>query len=197
MLNLNRVGDFRPLTHHRTCLLWHTAVSRRVIGPGTDVPAATLYALLARYPDNSSAPLRGFGLAPLSIPRSRLRTFQYFLALLLYVLGFGWLPTPDSALPTGVIRFGGTMASADSLQTDYSAAVSRFSRVSQDKARSFHIVQAESTMRTLDRELGVSIHSCLTSCALALYSVLVHPVCVSPPASFPPHITVTQLPLAI
>ncbi len=24
---LNRVGGFRPLTHHRTCLLWHTAVS--------------------------------------------------------------------------------------------------------------------------------------------------------------------------
>ena len=42
-LRRNRVGGFRPLTHHRTCLLWHTAVSRRVIGPGTDVPAATLY----------------------------------------------------------------------------------------------------------------------------------------------------------
>ena len=38
---------------------------------------------------------------------------------------------------------------------------------------------------------------CLTSCALALYSVLVHPVCVSPPPSSPPHITVAQLPLAI
>ena len=153
--------------------------------------------LLVRYPDNSSAPLRGFGLAPLSIPRSRLRTFQYFLALLLYVLRLEWLPTPDSALPTGVVRFGGTMASADSLQTDYSAALSRFSRVSQDKARSFHTVQAEFTMRTLDRVSGVSIQCCLTSCTLALYSVLVHPVCVSPPASFPPHITVTQLPLAI
>ena len=56
--------------------------------------------LLVRYPDNSSAPLRGFGLAPLSIPRSRFRTFQYFLALLLYVLRLEWLPTPDSALPT-------------------------------------------------------------------------------------------------
>ena len=106
-------------------------------------------------------------------------------------------PRRDSALPTGVVRFGGTMASADSLQTDYSATLSRFSRVSQDKARSFHTVQAEFTMRTLDRVSGVSIHSCLTSCALALYSVLVHPVCVSPPASSPPHITVTQLPLAI
>ena len=40
---INRVGGFRPLTHHRTCLLWHTAVSRRVIGPGTTIPAATLY----------------------------------------------------------------------------------------------------------------------------------------------------------
>ena len=40
---IDRVGGFRPLTHHRTCLLWHTAVSRRVIGPGTNVPAATLY----------------------------------------------------------------------------------------------------------------------------------------------------------
>ena len=106
-------------------------------------------------------------------------------------------PRRDSALPAGDVRFGGTMASADSLQTDYSATLSRFSRVSQDKARSFHTVQAESTMRTLDRVSGVSIQSCLTSCALALYSVLVHPVCVSPPASFPLHITVTQLPLAI
>ena len=50
--------------------------------------------LLARHPVNSSALSRGFGLAPLSIPRSRLRTFQYFLALLLYVLRFEWLPTP-------------------------------------------------------------------------------------------------------
>ena len=74
---------FRPLTHHRTCHLWHTAVSRRVIGPGTNVPAATLLSLLAGYPVNSSALLRGFGLAPLSIFQSRLRTFQYFLALLL------------------------------------------------------------------------------------------------------------------
>ena len=79
----NRVGGFRPLTHHRTCHLWHTAVSRRVIGPGTNVPAATLLSLLAGYPVNSSALLRGFGLAPLSIFQSRLRTFQYFLALLL------------------------------------------------------------------------------------------------------------------
>ena len=39
----NRVGGFRPLTHHRTCLLWHTAVSRRVFSPGTTIPAATLY----------------------------------------------------------------------------------------------------------------------------------------------------------
>ena len=76
-------AGFRPLTHHRTCLLWHTAVSRRVIGPGTNVPAATLLSLLAGYPVNSSALLRGFGLAPLSIFQSRLRTFQYFLALLL------------------------------------------------------------------------------------------------------------------
>ncbi|MCI6981347.1 MAG: hypothetical protein MR894_03960 [Akkermansia muciniphila] len=30
-------------------------------------------------------------------------TFQYFLALLLYVLRFEWLPTPDSALPAGVV----------------------------------------------------------------------------------------------
>ena len=79
----NRVGGFRPLTHHRTCHLWHTAVSRRVIGPGTNVPAATLLSLLAGYPVNSSALLRGFELAPLSIFQSRLRTFQYFLALLL------------------------------------------------------------------------------------------------------------------
>ena len=125
-INTNRVGRaFVPLSHHRTCHLWHTAVSRRVISPGTDVPAATPLSLLAGYPDNSSAPLHGFGLAPLSLPRSRLRTFQYFLALLLYVLRFEWLPTPDSALPSGVVRFGGTMASADSLQTVYSAALSR------------------------------------------------------------------------
>ena len=39
----NRVGGFRPLTHHRTCLLWHTAVLRHGIGPETLVPAATLY----------------------------------------------------------------------------------------------------------------------------------------------------------
>ena len=39
-------------------------------------------------------------------------------------------PRRDSALPTGVVRIGGTMASADSLQTVYSAALSRFSRVS-------------------------------------------------------------------
>ena len=76
-------GTFVPLSHHRTCLLWHTAVSRRVIGPGTNVPAATLLSLLAGYPVNSSALLHGFGLAPLSIFQSRLRTFQYFLALLL------------------------------------------------------------------------------------------------------------------
>ena len=158
---------------------------------------ATLLSLLARHPVNSSALSRGFGLAPLSISQSRLRTFQYFLALLLWVLRFEWLPTPDSALPTGVVRFGGTMASADSLQTNYSSARSRYSRVSQDKARSFHTVQAEFTMRTLDRVSGVSIHCCLTSCALAFYSVLVHPVCVSPPASSPPHIAVTQLPFAI
>ena len=81
--SVERVGGFRPLSHHRTCLLWHTAVSRRVIGPGTNVPAATLLSLLAGYPVNSSALLRGFGLAPLSIFQSRLRTFQYFLALLL------------------------------------------------------------------------------------------------------------------
>ena len=144
-----------------------TAVSRRVIGSGTNVPDSTLLSLLARYPDNSSVLLHGFGLAPLSLPRSRLRTFQYFLALLLYVLRFEWLPTPDSALPTGVVRFGGTMASADSRQTDYPAALSRFSRGSQDKACSFHTVQAEFTMRTHDRVSGVSIQGCLTSCALA------------------------------
>ena len=168
-----------------------------MIGPGTLVPTATLFSLLVRYPDNSSAPLCGFGLAPLSIPRSRPRTFQYFLALLLCVLRFEWLPTPDSALPTGVVRHGGTMTSADSRQTVCSAALSRFSRASQDKTCSFLTVQAESTMRTLDRVLGISIHGCLTSCALAFYPVLVHPVCDSPPASSPPHVTVTQLPLAI
>ena len=113
------------LSRHRTCLLWHTAVSRRVIDPGTLVPTATLFSLLVRYPDNSSAPLCGFGLAPLSIPRSRPRTFQYFLALLFYVLRFEWLPTPDSALPTGVVRHGGTMVSADSRQTVCSAALKR------------------------------------------------------------------------
>ena len=80
---VHRVGGFRPLTHHRTCHLWHTAVSRRVIGPGTRIPAATLLSLLARHPVNSSALSRGFGLAPLSLFQSRLRTFQYFLALLL------------------------------------------------------------------------------------------------------------------
>ena len=112
-------------------------------------------------------------------------------------LRFEWLPTPDSALPTGVVRHGGTMTSADSRQTVCSAALSRFSRASQDKTCSFLTVQAGSTMRTLDRVLGISIHRCLTSCALAFYPVLVHPVCDSPPASSPPHVTVTQLPLAI
>lgn len=68
---------------------------------------------------------------------------------------------------------------------------------SQVKARSFHTEQAESTMHTLDRVSGVSIRSFLTSCALAFYSVLVHPVCVSAPASSSPHLTVMQLPLAI
>ena len=125
-----------------------------VIGLGTLVPTATLFSLLVRYPDNSSAPLCGFGLAPLSIPRSRPRTFQYFLALLFYVLRFEWLPTPDSALPTGVVRHGGTMASADSRQTVCSAALSRFSRASQDKTCSFLTVQAGFTMRSLDRVLG-------------------------------------------
>lgn len=67
-------------------------------------------------------------------------------ALLLYVLRIEWFPTPDSALPTGVIRFGGTMASAGSLQTDFSAALSLFSWASQDKARSFHTEQAEFTI---------------------------------------------------
>ena len=47
-------------------------------------------------------------------------------------------------------------------------------------------------MCTLDRISGVSIHGCLTSYVLAFYSVLVHPVCVSPPASFPPPISVTR-----
>ena len=156
-----------------------------MIGSETNIPAATLLSLISRYPDNVSAPFRGFGLAPLSIPRSRLRTFQHFLALLLYVLGFEWLPTPDSDLPTRVIRFGGTMASADPLQTDCSAELSHFSRGSQDKAHSSHIVQAESTIRTLVRVLCVSLHGCLTSCALTLYSVLVHPTCVSPASSLP------------
>ena len=89
------------------------------------------------------------------------------------------------------------MASAAFLQTGILAAFSRVRRGSQDKARSFHTVQAEFTMRTLARVSGVRIHGCFTSCALAFYSGFVHPVCVSPPASFPPHITVTQLPLAI
>ncbi len=69
------VGLSLPLfSHHSTCHLWHTAVSRREVGPETNVPAETLLSLLARSPVNSSAPSRGFGLAPLSIPRSRLRT---------------------------------------------------------------------------------------------------------------------------
>ena len=54
-----------------------------MIGSGANVPAATLLSLLAGYPVSSSALLRGFGLAPLSIFQSRHRTFQYFLALLL------------------------------------------------------------------------------------------------------------------
>ena len=72
----NRVAGLSlPLfSHHRTCHLWHTAVSRREVGPGTNVPAATPLSLLARSPVNSSAPSRGFRLAPLSTPRSRLRT---------------------------------------------------------------------------------------------------------------------------
>ncbi len=44
LADYNRVGGaFAPLSHHRTCLLWHTAVSRRVFSPGTTIPAATLY----------------------------------------------------------------------------------------------------------------------------------------------------------
>ena len=111
-----------------------------MISLGTDVPAATLYLSSPDTLTTPPHPLHGFGPAPLSLPRSRLRTFQYFLALLLYVLRFEWLPTPDSALPSGVVRFGGTMASSGSLQTDYSAALSLFSRGSQDKARYFHTV---------------------------------------------------------
>ena len=61
---LNGVGGFRPLTHQRTCHWWHTAVSRRVIGLRTTIPAATLLSLFARYPNNSPAPLRGFGRPP-------------------------------------------------------------------------------------------------------------------------------------
>ena len=95
-------------------------------------------------------------------------------------------PRRDSALPTGGVRFGSTMASTDSLQTDYSAAFSLFRRGSQDKAHSFHTAQAEFTMRTLDRVSGVSIHSCLTSCTLAFYSLLVNLVCVSSRLP-PPH----------
>ena len=90
-------------------------------------------------------------------------------------------------LPSEVVRLGGTMASVDSLQTGCSAALSRFSRGSQDKARSFHSVQAEFAVSTLDRVSGVSIHCCLTSYALAFYSLLVRPVCVLPQSSFPPH----------
>ena len=90
----NRVGGFRPHTHHRTCLLWHTAVSQRMIGPGTKIPAATLYLSSSdtlttpphRYVDSDLHRFPFFW--------SRLRTFQYFLALLLYVLRFEWLPTP-------------------------------------------------------------------------------------------------------
>ena len=74
VLSLSIPKDSAPLSHHRTCHLWHTAVSRREVGPGTNVPAATPLSLLARYPVNSSAPSRGFRLAPLSTPRSRLRT---------------------------------------------------------------------------------------------------------------------------
>lgn len=77
----NRVGSFYP-SHHRTYHLCHTAFFRRVISSGAVIPAD----LLAGYTANSSAPLRGFGLAPHSIPRSRFRTFQYILPLLLYVL---------------------------------------------------------------------------------------------------------------
>ena len=91
----------------------------------------------------------------------------------------------------------GTLSSADTLQTYYTAALSHVVGALMILARSFHTVQAEFTMRSLDRVSGVSIHGCLTSCALAFYSVLVHPVCISPPASFPLHITVTQLPLVI
>lgn len=55
----------------------------------------------------------------------------------------------------------------------------------------------EFTMLALDRVSGVSIQGCLALLALTLYSVLIHPVWGLPPASFPPLITETQLPLAI
>ena len=41
LLHLSR-GTFVLHSHHRTCELPSTAVSQRVIGFGTDVPAATL-----------------------------------------------------------------------------------------------------------------------------------------------------------
>lgn len=96
---------------------------------------------------------------------------------------------PHCHVDSDLLRFpsfsvGGTMVSADSIQTDYSAAFVRFSRISQDKTCSFHTVQAKFAMLTLWRK-----HPLLPRLVrFDLFSVFVHPVCVSPPAYFPPHI---------
>ncbi len=87
------------------------------------------------------------------------------------------------------------MTSAD-FRCSFLALCEAQQRVSQSKTCNFLAVQVGSTMRTLDRILGMSIHDCLTSCALAFYPILVHPVCDSPLASCLPHVTVLQLPLA-
>lgn len=83
-----------PTSHYSTWYWFYTAVPRRVIGPGTDVPAATLYLSSSdtlttpphRYVDSDLHRFPSLGRG--------LRTFQYFLALLLYVLRFEWLLTP-------------------------------------------------------------------------------------------------------
>lgn len=107
------------------------------LNPEICSPAATLLSLLARYLITTPPLHHVVRICTDSIFRTSLHAFQRFLALLLYVLRFEWLPTSDSALPIGVVRGDGTMVSADSLQTDDSAVLSRLSRVSQDKICNF------------------------------------------------------------
>lgn len=87
-------APFVSLSHYCAFLLWHTAVSQRVIG------SANHNSLFHhdRPPVSASDPSQEGELAAFFIFRTWLHTFQYFLALLLFALGIGieWLTTLDS-----------------------------------------------------------------------------------------------------